>query len=56
MIQLNGLRAKNDHRNLSIPKVLLILDAAIDRNQNIELAFSAASSSSPFSSPPNPAR
>ena len=39
MIQRNGLRAENDHRNLSIPEVLLILDAAIHREQNIELCI-----------------
>jgi hypothetical protein len=39
MIQLNGLRAKNDHRNLTIPEVLLILDPAIDCHQNIELCI-----------------
>ena len=39
MIQLNGLGAKNYHGNLSIPEVLLILDAAVDRNQNIELCI-----------------
>lgn len=31
------LYAKDDYRNLSIPEVLLILDAPIDREQNIEL-------------------
>ena len=39
MIQLNGLCAKNDHRNLTIPEVLLILDPAIDCYQNIELCI-----------------
>ena len=39
MIQRNGLCAKNRHGNLSIPDVLLILDAAIDREQDIEICI-----------------